>query len=419
MTDVHDDRRSALDQFAAAPQQVVPAPSVAPMASPGDRVFGAQQVAVYRDESRVLQKLAALGAAAGDDWFYRFPVKNKNGQRSFIEGASIKLANDVARIYGNCEVDTRVIDLGSSWLIYARFTDFETGYALTRPFQQDKGASRLGGDDDARRRDIAFQIGVSKAIRNVVVNALQTYADFAFDAARNSLIEKIGKDVAKWREKTLAGLANHGVDVQRVEFVIGRASGDWTAPDIAKIIAMMKAIADGMATLDETFPPKDKQVQEQDEDDKKPATEETGRSTGVGAAHPAGDAAGHQPATGADSAAKTSTQSATSQGATNTSASGQADPKASNPPKVEAKGSAKASDKSDKSSADFIPTSEAQYVAFANAWINALTDAGAGESRWTSEKNLRNKCNVSSEERDKLRDSLTKKVADINDADRS
>src|SRR5229473_189945 len=131
------DRRSALDDFANAPaREMVSAPSVMPMASPGDRVFGAQQVAVYRDEARIFQKLAALGAAAGDDWFYRFPVRKKikneeTGKdewvKDWIEGASIKLANDVARIYGNCEVDTRVIDLGSSWLIYARFTDFETG----------------------------------------------------------------------------------------------------------------------------------------------------------------------------------------------------------------------------------------------------------------------------------------------------
>src|SRR6202011_2222346 len=100
-------------------------------------------------------------------------------------------------------VDTRVIDLGASWLIYARFTDFESGYALTRPFQQDKGASKLGGDDQARKLDIAFQIGVSKAIRNVVTNALQTFADYAFDAAKNSLVEKIGSDIIKWRERVL------------------------------------------------------------------------------------------------------------------------------------------------------------------------------------------------------------------------
>jgi hypothetical protein len=408
-TDTRNDKRSALDDFASAPaRDVVSAPSVQPMASPGDRVFGAQAVAVYRDEARILQKLAALGAAAGDDWFYRFPVKNKNGGKDFIEGASIKLANDVARIYGNCEVDTRVIDLGPSWLIYARFTDFESGYALTRPFQQNKNASKMGGDAD-RRLDISFQIGVSKAIRNVVVNALQTFSDFAFEAARNSLIDKIGKDVKKWQEKTLQGLAKHGVDAQRVEFVIGRASKDWTAPDLAKIIAMMKAIGDGMATIDETFPPKDKQVGEDidretgevTEQSNSAASTETGE-TSTGAAD-AGSAAPNPTDPATD---QTSSKQPTASAAA-TAASGQAAPATANPPKDAAKGAAKA------------PANEAEYVAQTEAWIAALTDAEAGEKRWLGDKAVRNKANVGGDAREELKAKLDAKCAEIRDADRS
>jgi hypothetical protein len=410
-TDTRNDKRNALDDFASAPaREVVAAPSVQPMASPGDRVFGAQAVAVHRDEARILQKLAALGAAAGDDWFYRFPVKNKNGGKDFIEGASIKLANDVARIYGNCEVDTRVIDLGSSWLIYARFTDFESGYALTRPFQQNKNASKLGGSDNDRRLDIAFQIGVSKAIRNVVVNALQTFSDFAFEAARNSLIDKIGKDVKKWQEKTLQGLSNHGVDAQRVEFVIGRAAKDWTAPDLAKIIAMMKAIADGMATIDETFPPKDKQV---GEDIDRETGEVTESSSAASAA--TGDKSGDAAEAGSTSPKDPATNSASSQkGATSPDASGQAASEPSDPSKAQQdKGAAKAGDKPE------LPKTEAEYIAFADTWRNALTDADAGEKRWKDEKGLRNKANVGAEARESLQEKLAAKCAEIRDADKS
>lgn len=424
VTDTNDrtDKRSALDDFASAPaREIVAAPSVQPMASPGDRVFGAQQVAVYRDEARVLQKLAALGAAAGDDWFYRFPVKNKQkGTTDFIEGASIKLANDVARIYGNCEVDTRVIDLGSSWLIYARFTDFESGYALTRPFQQNKNASKMGGSDNDRRLDIAFQIGVSKAIRNVVVNALQTYSDYAFEAARNSLVERIGKDVQKWRDKTLMGLSNHGVEVSRVELVVGRVAKDWTAPDIAKIIAMMKAIADGMATIDETFPPKDKRVAEQTDPEtgevietNSTASTETGAHSEAGAseagqADPAPDPDKARPATNSASKQPTAQTSA------ETAASGQAASESSNPPRSKDKGAATAGE-----SKPGLPTNEKEYIAHADAWREALTDADAGDKRWKDEKNLRNKANVGADARESLQEKLASKCAEIRDADRS
>jgi hypothetical protein len=217
-------------------------------------VFGAQAVAVHRDEAKVLAKLKVLASAAGDDWYYRFPVKDtKTGTTQWIEGPSIKLANDLARMYGNCEVDCRAQDMGTAILFHARFVDLETGFALTRPFQQRKGASKLGGSDAGRRDDITFQIGASKAIRNVVVNALQTFADFAFAEAKEALVDKIGKDIVKWRDRTIERMGAQ-IDIKRVEAAIGRPSKDWLAGDIARIIAMGKAIADGMATWDETFP---------------------------------------------------------------------------------------------------------------------------------------------------------------------
>jgi hypothetical protein len=254
------ERGSLLDAFAqtarqAPPPATVPAAELMSGGGAGLRVIGAQKIAVPRDEPKILQKIKVLAAAAGDDWYYRWPVKNKKtGKTEWVEGASIKLANEVSRIFGNDEIDTRVIDLGDSWLIYARFTDYETGYSLTRPFQQRKSQRSIATEDGARAQDIAFQIGCSKAIRNVVVNALQTFSDFAFEEARGALVDKIGRDVAGWREKTTRKLEGR-VDLKRVEAVLGRAAGDWLAPDIAQVVAMMKAVSDGMATIDETFPP--------------------------------------------------------------------------------------------------------------------------------------------------------------------
>jgi hypothetical protein len=252
--ETREDRRSALDEFAASVKQEVATVPMTSALTSLEQVHGAQAVAVKRDESEVLKKLRVLASAAGDNWYYRFPVKNnQKGTTDWIEGPSIKLANDLARLYGNCEVDCRAQDIGDHWLFHARFIDIETGYSLTRPFQQRKGASKMGGDAD-RRLDIAFQIGASKAIRNVVVNALQTFSDFAFEEAKGALVEKIGKNLNGWRERVQERLAAR-LDIKRVEAVIGRTVGEWLAPDIAKVVATMKAVEDGMATLDEAFPP--------------------------------------------------------------------------------------------------------------------------------------------------------------------
>lgn len=400
--DIDDDRRRALDKFAEAPA-LPAAPTIAPMTAGADRVFGAQKVAVYRDDARVLQRLATLGAAAGDDWFYRYPVKNRKENRTdWIEGASIKLANDVARIYGNCEVDTRVFDLGDHWMIYARFTDFETGFALTRPFQQRKSAGKIGGegsDADARRLDISFQIGVSKAIRNVVVNALQTYADYAFDAARNSLVDRIGKDIEAWRKRTLEGLGKIPVDPKRAERVIGKPAKDWLAPDVARIIAMMKAIADGMASPDETFPPIDGTATGELEtgDDNQPSTQD--------AAAAASDPVADQP----DSPQSSSQPTSHGTAATSTEAeSGKATTK------TEAKNTEKKTgDDKPKDDPPKEPKTEKEYVAYADKWRAAATDPVAAMQRWKDEKTLRNKCNVGPDTRDSLLAKLQQRCADL------
>lgn len=229
---------------------------VRPTTGIGDRVIGAQPVAVHRDETKVLQKLKALAAAAGNDWFYRFPVKNnRTGSTDYIEGPSIKLANDVARIFGNCAIEIRELDVGDAFVFYARFTDIETGFSMERAYRQRKSQTSMKTRDVDRSLDIVYSIGQSKAIRNVICNALQVYADYAFEEARNSLVEKIGKDLPGWRERTVKGLAKLSVSIERVERVVGRPAKEWLAPDIAQVIAMARSITDGMATVDEVFPP--------------------------------------------------------------------------------------------------------------------------------------------------------------------
>jgi hypothetical protein len=251
-----DERRAALDQFANNVSQGALAPvSNAPPPAVQHQVSGAQALAVYRDERVVLSKIREIAAVAGQDFYYRFPVRNRKENRTdYIEGPSIKCANELVRIYGNCEVDCRAQDLGSATLFHARFIDLESGFALTRPFQQRKSAAKLGGNDDERREDMAFQIGASKAIRNVVVNALRTYADYAVEEAKAALVDKIGRDLPGWRDRTIDRISAR-IDLPRVEAVIGRRAKDWLAPDVARVIAMGKAVEDGMASWDETFPP--------------------------------------------------------------------------------------------------------------------------------------------------------------------
>jgi hypothetical protein len=234
---------------------VLPATALTQMANIWGTSVTARKVEVARDEAKILQRIKTYAAAGGERWYYSWPVRNRRkGTTDTVEGASIKAANAVSRLYGNCEIDTRVFDVGKSFMIYAKFSDLESGYSLVRPFQQDKGGAKLGGEDDARRLDMALQIGVSKAIRNVVCNALETFTTFAMEQAQQNLVERVGRDLPRYRARLAARFVEMGVDLKRVEAMVGRPLGDWLARDVAKVIAELQAVADGMALAADMWP---------------------------------------------------------------------------------------------------------------------------------------------------------------------
>jgi len=217
---------------------------------------GAQKVAQMRDEQRILAKIKTYAAAAGEDFYYSWKVNNrKENRQDIVEGPSIKAALTVARLFGNCEVQVRVkdSDKGTHWIFYARFYDVETGYVLERAFQQRKSQNVGMGDGD-RAQDIIFQIGQSKAIRNVICNALDTFTNFAMEQAKEAIVQKIGKNLPVYRDKLKARFAELGVDIKRPEAAIGLPVDKWLAQHMARLVSEIQSVNDGFSDPDETWP---------------------------------------------------------------------------------------------------------------------------------------------------------------------
>jgi hypothetical protein len=245
-----------LDEFAAQEptdaQQLVPAYRT--HEPPQFLIHGPQTILAPRNMRDIRRDIAVEAIAAGEDWFYRLKFKNKDGTITWVEGPSIDLTTYVAMRYGAQDTDCWVSGEGPDYIEFtARFIDLQTGSAMTRPFRQRKGASKIGGTDQGRRDEITFAIGASKAVRNCIEKALPTLCNFAFREAKSALVNQIEGDPERWRKEVSRRIAEM-VDIKRVEAVIGRVVADWLVPDIAKVAAMGKAIKEGMATVDETFP---------------------------------------------------------------------------------------------------------------------------------------------------------------------
>ena len=255
-------------------------------------IITAQRVAVPRNMSRILANMKALATAAGKEYVYGWEVNDrKNNRKVWIEGPTITLANDLAREYMNCQVDCRVMDEGKHWVFYARFVDLETGFTMVRAYQQRK-QQKTGMEDDQRALDMVFQIGQSKAIRNVVVNALRSLVNYAVDAAKGSLLDKVGKNPEGARTWIRQQLRDLGVDIKRVEALYGRTAEHWTVPDMARIYTELQSIIDGMMNAEDVYPIPQKEEQDSKRNASNPLAE--GQVNGVGTGSAGGEEAAQQ-----------------------------------------------------------------------------------------------------------------------------
>ena len=232
-----------------------PAPATGElMVSSFGGVITAQRVAVPRNEVAIRRKLAALCAAAGERYIYSWPVRDRANRRTTtVQGPTIKLANDLARTYGNCVIDVRALDHPTFTMFYARFTDLESGYALVRAFRQRKDQD-TGMRDIGRAEDIVFQIGQSKAIRNVVVNALASHVDFMVEEAEKNLLAMIENNREKAEDFIDRAAERYNIDMARIEAVVGRAKKKWTLRDVARVFSELRGISEGLTAADDIYP---------------------------------------------------------------------------------------------------------------------------------------------------------------------
>jgi hypothetical protein len=218
-------------------------------------IITAQKVAVPRNHNRIMTQLRELCALMGQRYVYSWEVNDRrNRRKQEVTGLTIKAANDLARIYGNNIVDVRAVPDGRDhFMFYARYTDLETGYSMTRGFRQ-RVAQDLGMKDRDRAEDIVFQIGQSKAIRNVILNALQTYADEMLELAQRNMLGWVENNRQRADAWVNQALETHGIEVRRVEAYVGRKRAEWTVPQVARVMAVLRSVEEGMLGARDAFP---------------------------------------------------------------------------------------------------------------------------------------------------------------------
>jgi hypothetical protein len=223
------------------------------------QIVVAQQTPVKRDIARILKDINDSAKIAYTDWYYEWQTKNRDGSSGTVRGPSIKCAMALAHIWGNCRVEAfPTTETQTHWVFLARFTDYEKGVTVTRAFQQRKAQTSGGKMDAERMMDIAFQIGQSKAIRNVIVGALGMFVDRAVEAARESMFSRVDKNRDGAKARIFAMAKSLGMTgPQRLNRAVGRSEKDWTVDDMVLLLSKLHSVDDGMESMDEAFPEPD------------------------------------------------------------------------------------------------------------------------------------------------------------------
>lgn len=220
-------------------------------------IMTAQPVSQPRNFERIQWQLKQLCAMNGaDKYLYSWEVwDNDLGRKVPIEGPTIKMANDLARTYGNCFVGiVNVKEVGDSWQLDALFLDLETGFNMTRPFMQ-RRAQNVGKRMNAgRAEDLVFQIGASKAIRNVVVNALSSHVEFMKEESKRNLLAWVQDNKEKCVQYIERLCSEYDLPQTRLDALVGRKLSDWTDRDYARVMMTLRGVQEGMVPLEEALP---------------------------------------------------------------------------------------------------------------------------------------------------------------------
>lgn len=241
------------------------------------------QVLKPRNLNYVEKKCLEEAAIAGEEFIYQWPVKKKQPDGTYkkeqLIGLSVGAALAIARNMGNNAIDVQVEEKHDCYIFYGAYIDLETGFNLRRAFRQRK-EQNIGEKykSDGRAEDITFQIGQSKAIRNVALNAAPSWLTKKIqDWALNSFSKKVEADPAKYVNTCIQLAKKLFIPIEKIESKYGKQTG-WDVRKLISLLTELRTIEDGYDDIENVFP-SDEKAGEKKHPDQQPPQPEQPKST--------------------------------------------------------------------------------------------------------------------------------------------
>jgi len=215
----------------------------------------------WKEVQDSIRSLSTLDKATAESCTYSKPQgKDKDGKQQFVNGPSIRFAEIVASMYGNCRQAARVISIdrkNKQVVAQGVFHDLERN-TLTLKEVSRSIATKSGGIYSADMIVVAGNAACSIALRNAILSGVPAavYKKGLDEAQR--LVRGDLKTLAERRQMAVKAFEEFGVKPAQVYAAIGvRGLEDIQLDELMILGGIMNGIKAGDTTVEEVFAPKE------------------------------------------------------------------------------------------------------------------------------------------------------------------
>lgn len=191
--------------------------------------------------------------------FYRF---NRGGDDGNVTGATIQLARELARCWGNVQyglVELRRDDVYGQSELQAWAWDVQTNTRVSTTFiVPHKRFTKKGVKDLVDMRDIyeSNANNGARRVREMIFSVLPPwFVEQAKELCNATLRHGGGVPLPQRIADAIKAYESKGIRRGQIEAKLGRSSADWTDHDVAQLHVVYTSVERGETTLKEEFPP--------------------------------------------------------------------------------------------------------------------------------------------------------------------
>lgn len=204
---------------------------------------------------RKAEAFALVDSETAESCFYRLERQGKNGERSVIEGPSIRLAEIIAASWGNLRIATQIVG-NDGRFITARGACHDLESNVAQIVETRRGITTSKGYTfSADMQTVTGNAAAAIARRNAILAVIPA-AVFKplYGRIRDFVLGEVTNDLENRRAKMLRTFATAGVTREMILSYLGVSDlPDVDAEMMTRLVGVWNAIKDGQTTVEETF----------------------------------------------------------------------------------------------------------------------------------------------------------------------